>query len=72
MKRRINPRKLLHSKWTAVSVSNKEKHFIVVAVYKDEADVIDRCKLEAVINQNDYVINWHELEDPEQWRQGWC
>ncbi|NLZ79547.1 MAG: TIGR02450 family Trp-rich protein, partial [Gammaproteobacteria bacterium] len=26
---RINPKKLLHSKWTAVSPVNKEKHFMV-------------------------------------------
>ena len=34
---RINPAKLLHSKWTAVEPKNKEKHFLVVEVggYRD-------------------------------------
>jgi len=29
---RINPKKLQHSKWTAVQPRNKEKHFLVTAV----------------------------------------
>ena len=44
---RINPAKLLHSKWTAVEPKNKEKHFLVVEVEFDEEGVVVNCLLEA-------------------------
>lgn len=31
----INPKKLLHSKWTAVKPENKEKHFMVTEMEFD-------------------------------------
>ena len=37
---RINPAKLLHSKWTAVSPVKREKHFMVVEVERDEEGVV--------------------------------
>ncbi|MEZ8121272.1 TIGR02450 family Trp-rich protein [Vibrio splendidus] len=39
---RINPKKLLRSKWTAVSPIKKEKHFMVTEVEFEEGEVI-RC-----------------------------
>ncbi|PHX31168.1 hypothetical protein AO354_03220 [Pseudomonas syringae pv. syringae] len=32
----INPRKLLLSKWTAATPLNREKHFLVTELFKDE------------------------------------
>ena len=67
----INPRKLLHSKWTAVTPKNKEKHFLVVEVgYNDDGSVV-LCVLEAVINQRQTGINWLDLKNSDQWKQGW-
>ncbi|WP_198927950.1 TIGR02450 family Trp-rich protein, partial [Vibrio crassostreae] len=37
---RINPKKLLRSKWTAVSPVKKEKHFMVTEVEFEEGEVI--------------------------------
>ena len=34
--RRLNPKKLLLSKWTAVTPHDKEKHFIVTGVIEPE------------------------------------
>ena len=32
----LNPRKLLHSKWTAVNPQDKEKHFLVTQIIDPE------------------------------------
>ena len=37
---RVNPKKLLHSKWTAVTPKNKEKHFLVVDIEFDEEGLV--------------------------------
>ena len=35
--RRLNPRKLLLSKWTAAQPQNRERHFLVTALIRDGA-----------------------------------
>ncbi|MBK8817366.1 MAG: TIGR02450 family Trp-rich protein [Methylococcaceae bacterium] len=67
----INPAKLLLSKWTAVVPMNKEKHFLVTRVDKDEKDTVISCFLEAVMTRNEYSINWQELKDKSRWLAGW-
>ncbi len=67
----INPRKLLHSKWTAVTPQNKEKHFLVVEVEYDDDGSVALCMLEAVINQRQSDVNWRDLKNSEHWKQGW-
>ncbi len=67
----INPKKLLHSKWTAVSPANKEKHFLVTELKFDEAGDVIHCLLEAVISNREIPIDWHELKNSAHWRQGW-
>jgi tryptophan-rich hypothetical protein len=47
----INPDKLLISKWTAVQPYNKERHFLVTRLIKNEQEIVVACILEAVINQ---------------------
>ena len=59
------------SKWTAVKPKNKEHHFIVSELLKDEDDEILACKLEAVINKNHYDVDWQILKNNEQWLIGW-
>ena len=67
----INPKKLLHSKWTAVSPVNKEKHFLLTELKFDEAGDVIHCLLEAVISNREIPIDWHELKNSAHWRQGW-
>ena len=71
MMRRLNPDKLLLSKWTAVKPQNRERHFMVTTLLRDEADRITGCVLQAVISGNDYPIDWRELKNSGIWLQGW-
>ena len=67
----INPKSLLHSKWTKVNVRQKEKHFIITSVEFDELRNVVRCVIEAVMTHNEYEINWRDLKLSDQWRFGW-
>jgi tryptophan-rich hypothetical protein len=69
--RSINPKKLLHSKWTAVQPANREKHFLVTELEFDEAGKVIHCLLEAVISGRSQAIDWRRLKDARVWRQGW-
>ena len=71
MNNKFNPKKLHHSKWTAVKSVNKEKHFLVSKVTFDEEGDVESCVIEAVISSNAYSIDWTELKDPNKWSQGW-
>jgi tryptophan-rich hypothetical protein len=68
---KINPKALVHSKWTKVDVENKEKHFIITLVKFDENQKVIKCVIEAVMTKNEYVIEWRELKCSEAWRIGW-
>ncbi|MFO6422465.1 TIGR02450 family Trp-rich protein [Motilimonas sp. KMU-193] len=65
-------KKLLHSKWTKVSPTHKEKHFIISEVEYDEDNKVVRCVIQAVYSNNEYEIDWRELKQAKQWRTGWC
>lgn len=73
---RLNPNKLLLSKWTAVAPRHKEKHFIVTqlvrpdAALNPDAPVVD-VVLEAVHSRRSTALPWRELTDTSRWRQGW-
>lgn len=68
---RINPEKLLHSKWTAMRPLNKEKHFIVTELLRDEQETVIQCILQAVMTRRDYQMDWKQLQNEEHWRMGW-
>jgi len=70
---RLNPRKLLLSKWTALQPRNKEKHFIVTRLLlpEDPAQPITQVELETVYSRRSEVIAWQTLTDSSRWRQGW-
>lgn len=68
---KINPTKLLNSKWTAVKPVNREKHFLVSEVEFDEEGIVMSCQLEAVLSRNVYSIDWTELKNDQKWIQGW-
>ena len=67
----INPKKLLNSKWTAVTPQNRERHFMVTEVEFDEEGAVTLCLLEAVLTKRATAIDWRELKDSRQWRHGW-
>lgn len=67
----VSPKTLLHSKWTKLAVSNKEKHFVVTAVEFDENNKVSFCLIQAVINRTEYALDWRALKNSAVWRQGW-
>lgn len=67
----VNPKKLLHSKWTAVKPVRKELHFTITEVEFDEENRVIRCVIEAVMTRRSMPIDWQTLKDPQQWRHGW-
>jgi len=73
---RLNPKKLLLGKWTAVSPRDKEKHFIVTqlvlpAVSAVPAPPVVDIVIEAVHSGRSRSIAWRELTDTTRWLQGW-
>ena len=70
---RLNPKKLLLSKWTAVTPTNKEKHFVVTKVIEPEPPElrVELVELEAVHSRRSAVIPWRSLTDVAKWQHGW-
>ena len=69
---KFNAEKLLLAKWTAVAPINKQKHFMVVELIRDELDQqLISCVLEAVIHKEQFKIDWRELKNTDRWIQGW-
>lgn len=69
----LSPKKLLHTKWTAVTPRNKEKHFLVTKVIEPElpGSPVVSVEIEAVHSRRVRVIAWRELKDTGKWRRGW-
>ena len=72
-KRIVNPKKLLNSKWTAVSPSHKEKHFMVTKLIapEDMDQAIKLIELEAVYSKRTQTLPWQQLNETSMWLQGW-
>lgn len=70
---KIQPNKLLLTKWTAVKPVAKQKHFLVSKVIEPECDggKVEWIDLEAVHSKMEQRIQWRELEDETQWLRGW-
>ena len=68
---RFNPEKLLLSKWTATQPQNKEKHFLITELLRDENGVLLQVELQAVLTQRSQWIDWRLLRDAQQWLLGW-
>jgi len=70
---RVDPKKLLLGKWTAVVPRDREKHFLVVKVLDPEVagGPATKVQLEAVFSRRLLTVPWRELEDPAVWTQGW-
>ncbi|QKM65020.1 TIGR02450 family Trp-rich protein [Polynucleobacter tropicus] len=70
---KINPKKLLLSKWTAVHPIAKQKHFLVSKVILPETpeEKIEFVEIEAVYSKKMRQIAWRDLLNKEEWLQGW-
>lgn len=73
VRRRLNPRKLLHSKWTAVHPERREKHFLVIECLAppDDEEATESVVLEAVHSGRTRILPWQQLQDSTIWLQGW-
>jgi len=69
----LNPKKLLLSKWTAVTPIAKQKHFLVSRVIQPElvTDPVEFVEIESVFSKATQIIQWRALQNDEVWRQGW-
>jgi tryptophan-rich hypothetical protein len=69
----LSPKKLLLSKWTAVTPRGKEKHFLVVKLVDPEppGSPVISVELEAVHSKRVRVLPWRELTDSSKWMRGW-
>ena len=69
----VNPKKLLLTKWTAVTPVAKQKHFLVSKVIQPELSdaPIEFVELESVFSKATQVIPWRALQNADVWRLGW-
>lgn len=68
---RINPSKLLLSKWTAAHPQNREKHFLVTELFRDEDGTVLDVELQAVLTKRSERLTWQTLKDSGTWQTGW-
>ena len=68
---RINPAKLLLSKWTAAQPRNKEKHFLVTELFRDDEGTVLDIELQAVMTRRAERLTWQTLQNAEDWKIGW-
>lgn len=69
---RISPKKLLLSKWTALTPIKREKHFLVTRlIVPDNGTPIIEVDLQAVHSGRTQTIAWKSLEDVASWSVGW-
>ena len=69
----LNPKKLLLTKWNAVTPIAKQKHFLVSRVIQPElvTDPVEFVEIESVFSKATQIIAWRELQNDSVWRQGW-
>ncbi|MBY8936819.1 TIGR02450 family Trp-rich protein [Pseudomonas fluorescens] len=68
---RINPQKLLLSKWTAAQPQNREKHFLVTELFRDEEGTVLEVELQAVLTKRAERLDWQVLKNNDHWLLGW-
>ena len=70
---KLDSKRLLASKWTAVEPRNREKHFVVRHLSKCSAGgrKEDYVELEAILSGRMHRLPLHELSDPTRWTRGW-
>lgn len=68
---RINPAKLLLSKWTAAQPRHKEKHFLVTELFRNEEGTVLEIELQAVLTRRGERMVWQTLQNADGWKIGW-
>lgn len=68
---RINPDKLLLSKWTAAHPQNREKHFLVTELFRNEDGTVVDVELQAVLTKRSERLAWQTLKNDGTWSLGW-
>ncbi|MCK9813290.1 MAG: TIGR02450 family Trp-rich protein [Candidatus Pseudomonas colombiensis] len=68
---RLNPRKLLLSKWTAARPQNREKHFLVTELFCDDEGTVLDIELQAVLSKRSQRLTWQTLQNDQDWKMGW-
>ena len=68
---RINPAKLLLSKWTAAHPRHKEKHFLVTELFRDDEGTVLDIELQAILTRRAERLPWQTLKNAEDWTSGW-
>ena len=68
---RINPSKLLLSKWTAAQPQNREKHFLVTELFRDVEGTVLDIELQAVLTKRSERLDWQTLKNSDTWILGW-
>ncbi len=70
---KLQPKKLMLSKWTAVTPVAKQKHFLVSNVVEPEQEngKVEWIDLDAVHSKAIRRIQWQDLQDDTQWLRGW-
>ena len=69
----LSPKKLLHTKCTAVEPMNKEKHFLVTRAVEPvpPGSPVVSVEIEAVHSGRTRLIALREPTDAARWRRGW-
>ncbi|MDY7559024.1 TIGR02450 family Trp-rich protein [Pseudomonas sp. CCC3.2] len=68
---RLNPHKLLLSKWTAAHPELREKHFLVTELFCDEQGIVLEIELQAVLTRRTERLPWLSLQNSDAWHMGW-
>ena len=71
MANQINPNKLLLSKWTSTSPQQKEKHFLVTKLIRDDHENVVEVIVEAIMTKKEYQLPWQHLKVSDHWLPGW-
>ena len=69
--RRLNPNKLLLSKWTASAPQNREKHFLVTELFCDDEGCVQQLELQALLTKRSERLDWQVLFNEQLWIIGW-
>ncbi len=63
--------KLVGSKWTAVTPTDGEKHFVMTSVDYRRNGTVANCCLEAILTKRKQLVDWGSLKQDSIWQTGW-
>lgn len=50
---------------------NKEKHFLVTELFRDEEGTVLEIELQAIMTKRAERLPWQTLQNAEAWKIGW-